>query len=387
MKKIGKQVLMLETKEGNPRNGEGSFVRLQNGVIMHVYTEYYGTDWCDDAIARISACYSNDEGESWSSPTALIEKDSDAENIMSPSLFRMQNGEIGIVYLRKSKDAEGGLLCMPVFSYSADEGKSWSTPILCCAEDGYYCAINDGAIVQKNGRILVPFSNHGKRFSKAGADYAKVNMNVMMQKQGTVLIAYSDDNGRSWGLLPHEFFAPFGNDNTGFGEPGVYEHEDGTLWMWTRSAYGHQYQSHSRDGGMTWSPAIPNFCFTSPDAPMRVKKVGAYTVAVFNPLSYNCLRTDSSSRGSVKRTPFVCAVSTDDGHSFDTTGKTFVGGAFSAFDKSCRLLEDDYTNSYCYPSIIEVKDGFLVAYYHSNNSSYTLNSTKITKVYFSELEQ
>ena len=383
MKKIGKQVLMLTTGEGNPRNGEGAFVRLNNGVIMYAYTEYYGVDWCDDAPARICVCCSSDEGESWSSPRVLIEKDEDARNIMSPSIFRMKNGELGIVYLRKTKDDVGGIYCMPVFSYSADEGRSWSTPILCCDELGYNCAISDGAVVQRSGRILVPYSNHGKSFPSESFDYKKVDANTMMDEQGSVRIVYSDDNGRSWQLLQHEFRPSFGNDNAGFAEPGVYEHEDGTLWMWTRSAYGHQYQSHSRDGGVTWSQTIPNFCFTSPDSPMRVKRVGRYTIAVFNPLSYNCLL---GVRRGVKRTPFVCAVSTDDGHSFDTTGKTFVGGAFKSFDDSCFFLEDDYSDSYCYPSIMEVKDGFIVAYYHSNGSSLIFNSTKILKVYFSELE-
>ena len=34
MKKIGKQVLFLSTSEGNPRNGEGSFIRLKDGAIL-----------------------------------------------------------------------------------------------------------------------------------------------------------------------------------------------------------------------------------------------------------------------------------------------------------------------------------------------------------------
>ena len=53
---------------------------------------------------------------------------------------------------------------------------------------------------------------------------------------------------------------------------------------------------------------------------------------------------------------------------------------------NCYLLEDDTTNSYCYPTIIEVDDGFLVAYYHSNGTNMCLNSTKITKVRFEELD-
>lgn len=169
MKKIGKQVLMLETGEENPRNGEGTFIRLKNGVIMHAYTDYYGKEWCDDAIARISACYSSDEGESWSAPSVLIEKAPDDKNIMSPSLFRMPNGEIGIVYLRKSEIAPGQIICMPVFSYSKDEGKSWSSPVLCCDESGYNCAIN----VDHRGQGWIPCS----LLSQHGLSYAQRHKN------------------------------------------------------------------------------------------------------------------------------------------------------------------------------------------------------------------
>ena len=65
MKKIGKQVLFLETGKGNPRNGEGAFIRLKNGDILYAYTSYMGEDWADDAPARICACISGDEGEHW----------------------------------------------------------------------------------------------------------------------------------------------------------------------------------------------------------------------------------------------------------------------------------------------------------------------------------
>ena len=72
MKNIGKEVLFLATKENNPRNGEGTFVRLSDGRIMFAYTEYYGVDWDDDAIAHICACFSSDEGETWSKPRVII---------------------------------------------------------------------------------------------------------------------------------------------------------------------------------------------------------------------------------------------------------------------------------------------------------------------------
>ena len=149
MKKIGHQTLFLTTSEHNPRNGESTFVRLNDGRIMLAYTEYYGTEWYDHAIARINACYSSDEGETWTAPKTIIQKDEAAQNIMSPSLLRLSDGSLGIVYLRKAYNDQGELLCMPVFSKSFDEGETWSERVWCTDEFGYYCVINGGCANRK----------------------------------------------------------------------------------------------------------------------------------------------------------------------------------------------------------------------------------------------
>jgi hypothetical protein len=65
MRKIGKEVLFIPAEDGNPRNGEGSMIRLCDGRIMYAYTRYYGDELKDDSIACIAAYYSSDEGESW----------------------------------------------------------------------------------------------------------------------------------------------------------------------------------------------------------------------------------------------------------------------------------------------------------------------------------
>ena len=152
MKQIGREVCFLRTGKHNPRNGECSFIRLRDGGIMCVYTKYYGDDWTDHSIARLEAIDSYDEGETWSESRILIEKDKDALNLMSVSLIRLENGDLGVLYLRKSmKDDK--LLCMPYFVRSSDEGKTFSEPILCVNKEGYYCVNNDRLIRLKNGRI------------------------------------------------------------------------------------------------------------------------------------------------------------------------------------------------------------------------------------------
>ena len=376
MKKIGHETLFLKTDEKRCRCGESTFIRLADNRILFAFTDYYGDDRADHGTARISACVSCDEGETWSEPYVLIPKDPEAQNIMSPAFVRMANGNIGILYLRKLVMPDWGIICMPYFRQSSDEGKTWSEQKSCSIPNGYYCGINDGAIVTRSGRILWPISYH---------EYYDANGNKIEPRQ-EIHVLYSDDNGETWAELPGIVTSPFASTSGYLAEPGIYEQEDGTLWMWFRTGLGHQYDTLSKDGGKTWLSAEPNLRFTSPDCPMRVKKFKNIAVAAFNPIPFCCINDRVEDWLSPKRTPIVCAVSKDDAESFCQRGAAFVNGKMAFFVKDVYLLEDDYTNSYCYPAMIETKDGFLVAYYHSNNSTYCLNSSKITKVYRTEIE-
>ena len=384
MKKIGKEVLFLSTSEHNQRNGEGSFLRLKNGAVLFAFTQYCGDHWDDHISACIAACISYDEGETWSEPFALLEKDEKAQNIMSASLLRMQNGDLGLFYLRKEVMADNGLTCIPCLRRSADEGKTFGEAVSCTDKDGYYCPQQDAVRRLRSGRIVFPMSFNGERYD--AFDCCTLDKSRLVHGMRSYLcVMCSDDDGQTWGRLPAQIDSPF-EDLNGFAEPSIYEHENGELWMTFRSGYGFQYESRSVDGGNTWSKPIPNFCFSSPDAPMHTRRVRDRAFAVFNPYSYNCLRTAVEPWNSPKRTPLVLATCKRDGRSFETRGKTAVNAAWREVVENSYLLEDDETNSYCYSSVFETKDGFLVAYYHSNGTDVCLNCTKITKVYWSEIE-
>lgn len=366
MKKIGKQVLFLPAGEGNPRNGEGALIRLNSGAIMYAYTEYIGDDWHDHASAQISAYFSYDEGETWGDKRVLIEKGENDLNIMSVSLLRMQNGDIGMMYLRKRQEGEYQT-CMPVFSRSSDEGETWSEAIECIKEKSYYIVNNDRIIRLKSGRIVVPVLDHNLFTPKEWV------------RTGYALYLLSDDDGYTWRIGKQNVQTPFSTAKRGLEEPGVYQHNDGTVWGWFRTHYGCQYQAFSNDDGETWSPIEPNLFFTGPASPMSVKKVGKYTVSIFNPVPMYFGREYRGGPGNdmvqKPRTPFICALS-------DCDGKTHDGESFTkAF-----YIEDDLDNCYCYCAIFEGEDYFLLAYYHSNGTGVALNSTKIVKVMYSEIE-
>lgn len=356
MKKVGRQVLFLETGPGNPRNGEGSFLRLRDGSIFFGYTEYTGSGWHDHASARLSCLISRDEGETWGEKGILLEKPENCKNIMSLSLLRMGNGDVGAFYIRKNLDGTDGLWLIR----SSDEGKTWSEPINCMGayqDTDYYVLNNDRVLRLKNGRILFSACRHS------------IFTGSENLAPGVVCFFCSDDDGFTWRKTNTEFAMPFPGDPVGFQEPGLYEREDGSLWCYLRTRLGCQFQCFSQDGGESWSFPEPNYFFSSPDSPMLVKDAGRCTLAVFNPIPRYTTRPESEPWG---RTPLVCAVSHDRGKTFSKEG--------------LYAIEEDLSNGYCYPALLEGPNCFLLAYYHSNGTGICLNSCKIVKVSLDELQ-
>lgn len=351
MKKIGKQVCFLPTDETVKRNGEGAFVHLKDGRILYAYTEYIGGGGGDHDWARISAVCSSDEGETWGEKRVLLEPHGDDRNIMSVSFLRMENGELGMFFLRKT-----GQHCRLNLVRSDDEGETWQEPTVCC-DEGYYVVNNDRVLRLKNGNILFPANFH-----------ETPNSNYSLQ-----CYFCSDDDGRTWKKLGQSLRHPFPNSTSGLQEGGLFQYEDESLWGWARTRSGSQFVMLSKDGGLSWTMPCGSELFTGPDSPMQVKAVGPYTVAIFNPKPryYGRVEIEAGETGKNlwARTPLACMVSHDG-------GRTFPEGY---------LLEDDPANAYCYPAVLEGDGYFLVAYYHSNDSGVCLSSCKITKVMFSEL--
>lgn len=355
--KVGRQVAFLETDDTFVRKGEGAFLGMKDGSIIHAYTEYCGGDVHDHGTANIAYVRSTDAGESWNYEGVLLEKSEDAINIMSVSFLRLPSDEILIFYMKKF--AKNGFVnCLPYVRSSFDECKTWGEE-RCCVdpEEGYYILNNDRVLRLQSGRLLIAIAKHTPLRKLYG--------------EMTHFIA-SDDNGKTWRDLGIEKRMPFENVH-GFEEPGLYQHDDGKIWAYTRTDIGCQFLMESTDDGNTWSTPTPSTFFTSARSPMLAKKVcGKYTVAVFNPISLYTSRNLGGIRG---RAPYVMAVSTDDAAKKDAR-------SFSRLF----FLEDDMDNDYCYPAIYDGGDYFLVAYYHSNGRQRPLNCLKIIKILPQELQ-
>lgn len=349
MRKVGRQTLMLEAAAGNPRNGEGAFIRLKNGAIMYAYSRYGDISNDDHAPAEAAAVFSADEGETWSGCRILFPRENGAANNMCISLLRMNSGDIGLFYLCKYYD--GSVVKSKVqLRRSSDEGLSWSEPVTCVDDDCYYVLENDRITRLKSGRIIIPLNRH-----PSGSDGA-------IGAKGTAVFYYSDDE-KHWldSGCAITLDAP-----SGLQETGIYEKTDGRLWAFSRTDRGRQYDCFSGDGGKTFSEPKPNETFTSPCSPMAVKRMTGFSAAVFNPVAFPAENPFSGRTWG--RTPLILAVSRDE------------------FNSACfYALEDDPENGYCYTALFEGSDYFLAAYYHSNNGKNVLTSNKILKVSFTEL--
>lgn len=365
MKKIGHRVSILRVCDNNPRNGEGSFLLCRDNSILYAYTRYVGNSWDDHASADIAGIRSYDGGETWSEPFPLCVHDADAENYMCASLLRMNNGDMGLFYLRKYRiPTQEGVLSRMCLVRSTDEGATWSEPVFCTDDLAYHVFENDHAMIlskgEHAGRILLPLNAHSVVDDKG---------QIRMTGIGRMFFAASDDDGRSWFRLSEEYRiqnAP--HTGTGLQETVVYEQNDGILRAFSRTDQLCQYECHSSDGGKTWTDNHPFPFFSSPASPLNIRRAAALTCAVFNPTPAYLGRS-AEEMAVWGRTPLVIAVSEDDGASFTRI----------------YAIEDDPKKGYCYPAIFDGGDYILVGYYHSDGTNVPLNANVITKISKDEL--
>ena len=352
MRKIGREVLFMSANKESRRKGEGDFIRLKDGRIMYAYTEMLGAEAFDDHhVSQISAIFSSDEGETWGDKKVLVETGEGYLNVMSVSLLRMKNGDLGLFYGKKSM-VDGKVTTTKFFTRSNDEGETFSEPII--LTKGYYeGSANARAIMTKSGRIILPFNRHDV--------YDGVNISF----KGNARFVASDDDGYTFYDLTEPFTA---SPSSGLQETGVVEIENGKLFSYSRTTAGSQFESFSTDGGKTWTEPIASEIFYSPGAPMLIRHVCKNkTLAVWNPIPNYPGRKDDLHEWS-RRTPMI-------GMICDGEGENLFNGKNIPM-----VFEDDDWNSYCYPAIISGDDYFLIAYYHSNNTKLTLNSLKMIKV-------
>lgn len=331
--------LDLVPGENNPRNSEGDFIRTKDGRILFVYSQYFGKSASDHAHANLAAIWSSDEGKTWSEPEIIVKMDGGL-NVMSVSLIRLQDGRIGLFYLRKYSMSDN----REWVRYSTDEGKTWSEAE-CCISDEFkdYYVVNNARIIQlRDGTILVPACHHKTIHGK-------------FDWSGELVCFYSKDAGKTFQRGEY-VKKPKG---LVFQEPGVNELEDGTIFMYTRTTSGSQFVMRSKDGGITWDEPGPSQ-FTSPCSPLLIRPIPGTKrfLAVWN----------DTPKG---RNPLNIAVLDAE---LNILWKTVL-------DKS----EGTPPQWFCYPAILALNEKeFLISYCAGVMPGVGLEKTRIVKVRLEE---
>ncbi len=348
-----KKVLRLPPGENNPRNSEGSFLKLKDGRIIFVYTHFYGASGGDHGAAYLAVRYSSDNGLTWIENDELFIKNEGKLNVMSPSFLRLKSGNIMLGYLIKNSLSD----CQFCVCKSSDEMKTWTPKVMVTTKTYYHVVNNDRLVQLSSGRIIVPIAIHGQV------------ENQPFYARGRIAICYSDDEGNTWeksstviessvqNNVELDIFGEKKKHQSGLQEPGLVELKDGTLLLWARTDLGCQYLSYSSDQGNTWSKPEPSVLI-SPCSPASIKRIPSTgdLLVVYN---------DHSGQfpfSKWKRTPLVIAISKDE-------GKTWINH---------KVIEDNPDGWYCYVAISFINDKILLAYCAGDKVVGRLNQTQIT---------
>lgn len=356
---VKQNLLDLAPGPGNTRNSEGGFLDLRDGRILFVYSRY-GAGHDDDDAADLWSIVSSDGGGTWSAPRLCFPRSRvGADNVMSVTLRRMDNGDVGLFYLEKRP----GDSCRMFLTRSADEGETFTDPVCCIPHRGRFTVNNDRVIRLRSGRWLIP----------SAPIEILVDERTGVREFGWSHAVYygSDDDGATWRRLGSvRPCGGFERSRIGLQEPGVLELADGTVWSWMRTDVGRQYEAFSRDGGETWTPAQPSQ-FTAPWSPLSAKRLADGSIlAVWNPVPI-LNGTDEVPDGfwTGGRTPLVCARSLDDGRSFSEP----------------EVLENAPDHGYAYTAIHPLEDGSALLAYCAGGPEdgiSMLNRLRIAKVEF-----
>jgi sialidase-1 len=314
---IGSTSLVATSTKEFPRHSEGSMIELRDGTLLLAWSRFTGGG-ADHSTAHIAAMKSKDGGKTWGDPY-VIQPNTGKQNVMSVSFLRLKDGRLAMFYLEKNSDTD-----LQVYvRYSSDEAKTWTQPLRVTPGAGYHIMNNDRVIQTSTGRILCPIS--------WSADIGK-------RDPLDVFCMYSDDAGQTWHRSMPDLHAPMG----GAMEPGVVELANGEILMLIRTQTGVQYESISKNKGMTWSAPVPTK-IKSPNAPMTVKRIPGTKdlLMVWN----NNYEAKPWAYGA--RTPLTSAISHDNGKTWEHT----------------KNLETAPDHGYAYTSMLFVKDQVLLTYY------------------------
>jgi len=243
------------------------------------------------------------------------------------TFLRLRDGRLAFLAHRHVQGLHGGGL--PVISFSADDGQTWTPARTIGEPEGVWYVMNERMIQMKGGRLVVPVSHMPQGMGAYEGD------------RNLGLCFFSDDAGVTWrrSRQPADLA-----DARGMAEPCVAEVDGGRLLMLARTGSGCNYAAWSDDGGDTWSAPEPT-TQTAACSSLTLKTLPDGRLMTF----YN--HAEPLVPGAFfPRTPLCYSVSGDGGRSWGEPVMVDDSG-MSARDRQC-----------IYPSICFTDEGMLAVY-------------------------
>lgn len=196
--------------------------------------------WCSTSGSEVSKtnriwiAESRDDGRTWLEPRIAVTS-RDGESVLNPAIHVHTDGSV--LLFHNSGDAKQRFDL--ILRRSRDGGAAWGEPVTIPFGETVVSSVMSNPIRLRDGAIVLPicYSNPGRRANH----YVSTAM-------------ISRDGGAKWsrgGEIHVEV-------ERGAMEPAMVELPDGDLYCLVRTKAGFQYESRSRDGGLTWTAARPS---------------------------------------------------------------------------------------------------------------------------------
>ncbi len=257
--------------------------------------------------------YSDDKGQTWSSPQFAIEAGEEVR-VSEPVLWRASDGRLWVLWAQAYHwyDGRQGVFLSICDNPDAEPGQmSWSKPVRIA--NGY---INTKPTERSDGSVVLNLP----LWEAFDSDY-----NYLPEERYSNVYV-TRDNGESF-----QFLGKADVPNRTFDEPMIIEKKDGSLWMLVRTDYGIG-ESFSYDGGKTWTKGVPSE-IAGPSSRFYIGRLQSGNLLLVNHYNFN------------GRSHMTAMISEDDG----TTWKGF-------------LLLDERINV-SYPDVTQDQDGRIYVVY------------------------